>query len=84
MAAGEGRIGIHGEWSSRWAFILATSGSAIGLGNIWKFPYITGANGGGAFVLVYLACILLIGLPIMIAEVMLGRRARARSTPCVR
>lgn len=70
------RTGIHGEWSSRWAFILATSGSAIGLGNLWKFPYITGVNGGGAFVLVYLLCIALIGLPIMIAEVMLGRRAR--------
>jgi NSS family neurotransmitter:Na+ symporter len=76
MAAGEGRVSIHGEWSSRWAFILATSGSAIGLGSIWKFPYITGVNGGGAFVLVYLACILLIGLPIMIAEVMMGRHAR--------
>lgn len=73
---GGGRVSIHGEWSSRWAFILATSGSAIGLGNIWKFPYITGVNGGGAFVLVYLACIMVIGLPIMMAEVMLGRRAR--------
>jgi NSS family neurotransmitter:Na+ symporter len=57
-------------------FILAASGSAVGLGNIWKFPYITGENGGGAFVLVYLACIALIRLPIMIAEVMLGRRGR--------
>lgn len=77
MGDGTGsRTGIHGEWSSRWAFILATSGSAIGLGNLWKFPYITGVNGGGAFVLVYLLCITLIGLPIMIAEVMLGRRAR--------
>jgi NSS family neurotransmitter:Na+ symporter len=71
-----GKVGIHGEWSSRWAFILATSGSAIGLGNLWKFPYVTGVNGGGAFVLVYLLCIVLIGLPIMVAEVMLGRRAR--------
>lgn len=61
-------------WSSRFAFILAASGSAVGLGNIWKFPYITGENGGGAFVLVYLLCIALIGLPIMIAEVMIGRR----------
>lgn len=73
---GGGRVSIHGEWSSRWAFILATSGSAIGLGSIWKFPYITGVNGGGAFVLVYLACITLIGLPIMVAEVLMGRRAR--------
>jgi len=68
--------GMHGQWSSRWAFILAATGSAVGLGNIWKFPYITGENGGGAFVLVYLFCIALIGLPIMIAEIMLGRRAR--------
>ncbi|MDH5231012.1 MAG: sodium-dependent transporter [Gammaproteobacteria bacterium] len=70
---------IHGEWSSRWAFILAATGSAVGLGNIWKFPYITGENGGGAFVLVYLVCIAVIGIPIMMAEVMLGRRGR--STP---
>jgi NSS family neurotransmitter:Na+ symporter len=64
----------HSEWSSRLAFILAATGSAVGLGNIWKFPYITGENGGGAFVFVYLLCVLLIGIPIMIAEVMLGRR----------
>ena len=67
---------IHGQWSSRWAFILAATGSAVGLGNIWKFPYITGENGGGAFVLVYLLCIACIGVPLMMAEVMLGRRGR--------
>ena len=67
---------IHGEWSSRFAFILAATGSAVGLGNIWKFPYITGENGGGAFVMVYLLCIALIGIPIMMAETMLGRRGR--------
>ncbi|MGR8980473.1 MAG: sodium-dependent transporter [Gammaproteobacteria bacterium] len=67
---------IYGEWSSRFAFILAAIGSAVGLGNIWKFPYITGANGGGAFVIVYLLCIALIGIPIMMAETMLGRRTR--------
>jgi len=67
---------VNGVWGSRWVFILAATGSAVGLGNIWKFPYITGENGGGAFVLVYLACIALIGVPIMIAEVMLGRRGR--------
>ena len=67
---------IHGEWSSRLAFILAASGSAVGLGNIWKFPYMTGENGGGAFVLIYLVCIALFGLPVMMAEVMLGRRGR--------
>lgn len=63
-------------WGSRWIFILAATGSAVGLGNIWKFPYITGENGGGAFVLVYLVCIISIGIPIMIAEVMLGRKAK--------
>lgn len=67
---------LHTQWSSRLAFILAASGSAIGLGNIWKFPYLAGDNGGGAFVLVYLLCVLAIGIPIMIAETMLGRRGR--------
>ena len=66
----------HGMWSSRWLFVLAAAGSAVGLGNIWKFPYIAGENGGGAFVLVYLACIALVGVPIMIAEVLIGREGR--------
>jgi NSS family neurotransmitter:Na+ symporter len=70
------RTSIHGEWSSRLAFILAATGSAVGLGNIWKFPYITGENGGGAFVLIYLLCIAVIGIPIMMAEILLGRRGR--------
>jgi len=70
------KTSIQGSWASRWIFILAATGSAVGLGNIWKFPYITGENGGGAFVLVYLACILLVGIPIMMAEVFIGRRAR--------
>lgn len=65
---------VHGMWASRWAFILAATGSAVGLGNIWRFPYITGEYGGGAFVLLYLACIAVVGIPIMVAEVMLGRR----------
>jgi len=67
---------MHGIWSSRWTFVLAATGSAVGLGNIWKFPYITGENGGGAFVLVYLVCIALIGFPVMMAEVLIGRRGR--------
>jgi len=70
------RTSIHGAWSGRLVFILAATGSAVGLGNIWKFPYITGENGGGAFVLIYLICIACIGIPIMMAEVMLGRRGR--------
>jgi len=64
----------RGFWTSRWGFILATSGSAVGLGNIWKFPYIVGQNGGGAFVLIYLVCIFVIGTPIMLAEFTLGRK----------
>ena len=75
----EERKSVHGLWSSRWAFILAATGSAVGLGNIWKFPYITGENGGGAFVLIYLVCIAVIGIPIMMSEVLMGRRGR--STP---
>lgn len=68
---------IHGIWTARWTFVLAATGSAVGLGNIWKFPYMTGVNGGGAFVLVYLVCIACIGMPILLAEVLLGRRGRA-------
>ena len=67
---------IHGMWSSRLMFILAAAGSAVGLGNIWRFPYLAGENGGGVFVLVYLGCIFLIGIPIMSAEILLGRAGR--------
>ena len=70
------RSSLHGNWSSRMAFILAVTGSAVGLGNIWKFPYIAGQNGGGAFVLVYLACVILIGMPVMMSEILIGRRGR--------
>lgn len=66
------------QWGSRFGFILAAAGSAVGLGNIWKFPYITGTNGGGWFVLIYLACILLVGLPILVAEIAIGRAAQAQ------
>ena len=62
------------SWSGKLGFVLAAAGSAIGLGNIWKFPYITGMNGGGAFVLVYLGCILLFGLPLMLCEIAIGRK----------
>ena len=64
----------RGFWGSRLGFILAASGSAVGLGNIWKFPYIVGENGGGAFVLIYMVCIFAIGTPIMLAEFTLGRK----------
>ena len=68
---------LSDQWSGRLGFILAATGSAVGLGNIWKFPYITGENGGGAFVIVYLVCIALIGLPLMVSEILVGRRGRA-------
>ena len=69
----------RGNFSTKFGFILAASGSAVGLGNIWKFPYITGENGGGLFVLIYLACILFVGLPILIAEIMIGRAAQQQA-----
>ena len=65
------------RWSSRWLFVLAAAGSAVGLSNIWKFPYIAGENGGGAFVLIYLVCIAAVGIPIMVSEVLLGRQGRS-------
>lgn len=71
------RLKQHAIWGRRGTFILAATGSAVGLGNIWKFPYVTGENGGGAFVLMYLVCVAIIGIPIMVAEILLGRRARA-------
>lgn len=65
------------SWSSQSVFIMAAVGSAVGLGNLWKFPYITGENGGGAFVLVYLLCILLLGIPVLLSEFLLGRNGKA-------
>ncbi len=73
------RQSMHGQWSSRWTFILAATGAAVGLGNIWKFPYLTGQNGGSAFVLMYIICVAALGIPLMMAEILLGRRGR--STP---
>jgi len=63
-------------WSSRWLFVLAAVGSAVGLGNIWKFPYLTGSNGGAAFVLIFLLTIFLVGVPMLMAEVLIGRQGR--------
>lgn len=64
---------MRGRWSSRLGFIMAAAGSAVGLGNIWKFLYITGMHGGGAFVLFYLFCIATIGIPLMVALVLLNK-----------
>ena len=66
----------RGEWSSKVGFIMAAAGSAIGLGNIWRFPYVTGQNGGAAFLLLYLVCVLLLGFPVMVAELTIGRYSR--------
>ena len=64
------------QWGSKLGFILAASGSAVGLGNIWKYPHMAGENGGGAFTIVYLICILIVGLPIVIAEFVIGRKTQ--------
>ena len=76
-------VGLNDHWSSRWTFLMASIGFAVGLGNIWRFPYIAGENGGAAFVLVYLACVILIGVPCMMAEIMLGRRGQGSPTSAV-
>ena len=67
---------VHESWSSRSAFILAAVGAAVGLGNIWRFPFIAGQNGGGAFVLLYVGFVLLLGIPIITAELAMGRRGK--------
>lgn len=67
---------VHETWSSKSAFILAAVGAAVGLGNIWRFPFIAGQNGGGAFVLVYIGFVLLLGIPIITAELAMGRRGQ--------
>ena len=72
----QGTAGEGVKWSSRAAFILAAIGSAVGLGNLWRFPYVAGENGGGAFVLFYVLCVVIIGLPVLVAEMFIGRRGR--------
>ncbi|MDZ7261555.1 MAG: sodium-dependent transporter [candidate division KSB1 bacterium] len=72
----ERKLRDRGSWSSKFGFIMAAAGSAIGLGNIWRFPYLTGQNGGAAFVLVYLLCVFLIGFPVMLNEFAVGRYTR--------
>jgi len=72
------------QWTGRLGFVLAAAGSAIGLGNLWKFPYITYENNGGAFVLVYLAAIAVVGVPIMVAEIVLGRRSQKNAVGAFR
>jgi NSS family neurotransmitter:Na+ symporter len=74
----------RGQWGSTVGFVLAAAGSAIGLGNIWRFPYVTGENGGAAFVIIYLACILLICLPYLFAELALGRHTQRNPVGAIR
>lgn len=74
----------RGHWGSNAGFILATSGSAIGLGNLWRFPYVTWENNGGAFVLVYLTCVAAVGLPILMAELLIGRRSQKSTVGALR
>ncbi|WP_252177134.1 sodium-dependent transporter [Endozoicomonas sp. 4G] len=74
--SGQNPTASRKTWNNRWTFMLAAAGSAIGLGNIWKFPYIAGQYGGGAFVLVYLLCIALVGIPLLMAETAIGRSTR--------
>ncbi len=72
------------QWSSPWVFVLAASGAAIGLNNIWQFPFLASKYGGGAFIIVYVFFVLLLGVPLLMAEVMLGRRGRASPVNSVR
>lgn len=67
-------VAAHEQWSSRFGFLMAAIGFAVGLGNIWRFPYVLGENGGGAFIIIYLICVFCIGAPILIGEIMIGRR----------
>ena len=78
-----GASGSGEQWSSRLGFLLATVGFAVGMGNIWRFPYQLGENGGSAFLIVYLACALAIGLPLLITELSIGRRGRASASQSV-
>lgn len=66
----------HAHWSSRFGFLMAAIGSSVGLGNFWRFPYTAGENGGAAFVLIYVACVLLIGFPVLMAELSVGRHGQ--------
>ena len=72
-------MAVRERWNSSLTFMLAAVGSAVGLGNIWKFPYITGVNGGGMFVLIYLACIACVGVPLLMCEMFIGARGQANA-----
>ena len=69
----------RGKFGTKLGVILATAGSAVGLGNIWRFPYMAGQDGGAAFILIYIGCILLLGIPGMVAEFVIGRHSAANA-----
>ena len=71
-------------WSSRTAFILAAVGAAVGLGNIWRFPTLAGESGGGAFVIFYIACVFLLGLPLVLSEIFIGRVGQTDAVGSIR
>ena len=71
-------------WSSRSAFILAAVGAAVGLGNIWRFPTLAGESGGGAFVIFYIACVFLLGLPLVLSEVFIGKAGQTDAVGSIR
>lgn len=71
------RTRTHERWGSQLGFVLAAIGSAAGLGNLWRFSYVAGENGGAAFLIIYVACVLLLGIPLIIAELAVGRRAHS-------
>ena len=72
------------SFGSKLGVILATAGSAVGLGNIWRFPYMTGQNGGAIFIIIYVFCILLLGIPCMISEFIIGRHGQANTARAFR
>ncbi|PTX65041.1 NSS family neurotransmitter:Na+ symporter [Melghirimyces profundicolus] len=72
------------QWTSKFGFILASIGSAVGLGSIWRFPFVTGENGGGSFVLIYLLCVLFLGLPVLLSEIVLGRSTQRNPVGALR
>lgn len=69
----------RGSFGSKLGVILATAGSAVGLGNVWRFPYMAGQNGGAAFILIYLVCIFMLGIPGMVGEFIIGRHSAANA-----
>ena len=74
----------RGNCATKIGIILATAGSAVGLGNVWRFPYLAGENGGAVFIIIYFACVLLLGIPCMISEFIIGRHAQSNTARAYR